>query len=165
MLFYISYILLDARALSADARLLFLQYSCIDTSPVSVYITSPFWDFLLKVRRSGVSCRFWRHIALPYLPPQFVPLWVAPNLLTLLGGLCTFSILLLLSYYDYDYHTATKTDGIVRPPIPSWVWLYCAAAYFTGYTLDGIDGKQARRLKASSPVGMYISVHSVCLMA
>lgn len=69
------------------------------------------------------------------------------------------SILLLLSYYDYNYCSTTCTDGIARPPIPSWVWFYCAAAYFTGYTLDGIDGKQARRLKASSPVGMYMYNH------
>lgn len=66
------------------------------------------------------------------------------------------SIFFLLSYHDYDYRTATNNDGIVRPPIPSWVWLYCAAAYFIGYTLDGIDGKQARRLKITSPVGMSI---------
>ena len=82
-----------------------------------------------------------------------MPRWIAPNLLTLLGGMCMFSVFLILSYFDYDYQTTTNAIGLVRPPIPSWVWIYCGVIYFIGYTLDGIDGKQARKIRMSTPVG------------
>ena len=62
-----------------------------------------------------------------------------------------FSIFLVLSYHDYYYQSSGV--GVVHAPIPSWVWIYCSVVYFVGYTLDGIDGKQARKLKMSSPVG------------
>ena len=55
------------------------------------------------------------------------------------------SISMLLSWYDYDFKNTES--------IPVWVWLYSAVAQFTGYNLDGMDGKQARRTKSSSPVG------------
>ena len=33
------------------------------------------------------------------------------------------------------------------------VWFYSAFAHFMAHTLDGIDGKQARRTGSSSPLG------------
>ena len=59
----------------------------------------------------------------------------------------------LLSYYDPDYLTTYNTVGVVRPPIPRWVWLFCGVSHFVSYTLDGIDGKQARRTKSATPLG------------
>ena len=44
--------------------------------------------------------------------------------------------------------------GIIRDPIPWWVWLYSGVFHFIAHTLDGIDGKQARRTKSSSPLGI-----------
>lgn len=38
-------------------------------------------------------------------------------------------------------------------PVPSWVWLCTAVNIFLAYTLDGIDGKQARRIGLSGPLG------------
>ena len=37
--------------------------------------------------------------------------------------------------------------------LPSWVWYYSAFALFMAHTLDGTDGKQARRTGSSSPLG------------
>ena len=48
--------------------------------------------------------------------------------------------------------------GVVRPPIPTWVWLYAGVTQFTAHTLDGIDGKQARRTGTSSPLGKLYSI-------
>lgn len=78
-----------------------------------------------------------------------------------------FSIFMLLTYFDYDYQATSSKDGTFRSLIPSWVWLYSSAVYFIGYALDGIDGKQARKLKMSSPVGecgvQYAFVHACML--
>ena len=38
-----------------------------------------------------------------------------------------------------------------------WAWLYVAVAHFIAHTLDGIDGKQARRTNSSSPLGQLIT--------
>ena len=37
--------------------------------------------------------------------------------------------------------------------IPSWVWFTIGILLFVSHTLDGIDGKQARRTGSSSPLG------------
>ena len=91
------------------------------------------------------------------LPPQYVPRWVAPNLLTFTGWLMVMFNFALLTYYDPDYLTSYNTVGVVRPPIPRWVWLFCGVSHFTSYTLDGIDGKQARRTKSATPLGELLN--------
>ena len=70
---------------------------------------------------------------------------------------------LLLSFYDWDYNTTYNTLGIVRPPIPHWVWFFCAIMHFASYTLDGIDGKQARRTGSSTPLGEFMQTSSSCV--
>ena len=92
---------------------------------------------------------------MPLPPHQLFPKWVAPNLLTLIGWLFILSNFLLLSIYDWDFNTTSNEEGLPRPPIPRWVWLYCGVSQFVGYTLDGIDGKQARRTGSSTPVGQW----------
>ena len=57
------------------------KYMCHDTSPLNKYIFHPLWNKL-------VLC---------------LPLWVAPNLLTLIGFVCCFLQFLLLAIYDYNY--------------------------------------------------------------
>ncbi|XP_019852769.1 PREDICTED: ethanolaminephosphotransferase 1-like [Amphimedon queenslandica] len=106
----------------------YYKYSCIETNPLTIYFFQPWWRTVVQV----------------------VPLWVAPNLLTLVGFLFHFSIFLLFSFYDYSFFA---TGSSLAGRIPVWVWLYSAVAHFTGHTLDGIDGKQARRTKSSSPLG------------
>lgn len=105
------------------------KYASIDSSPLSQYVMHPFWDYVV----------------------EFVPRSIAPNILTLAGFACTLANALLLTYYDYNF-TASSDDKKTLP-IPPLVWLICALNLFLAHTLDGIDGKQARRTKATGPLG------------
>jgi ethanolaminephosphotransferase len=78
-------------------------------------------------------------------------LWVAPNLITFSGFMLTVINYLLIAFYDYDFSAATHTHD--NYPIPSWVFLFAGVNVFVAYTLDGIDGKQARRTGTSTPLG------------
>jgi len=73
----------------------------------------------------------------------FVPLWVAPNLITIVGLAINISTSLVLVWYC---PTATEVA-------PWWTTFSCALGLFIYQTLDAIDGKQARRTKTSSPLG------------
>ncbi|KAL4703031.1 hypothetical protein ACJJTC_000476 [Scirpophaga incertulas] len=106
------------------------KYNSIDTSILSNYVMHPFWNWCV----------------------QFCPVWVAPNLLTFAGFLLTLLNFLLFSYFDFGFHALTK-DNVTNDQIPSWVWGVCAVNLFVAYTLDGIDGKQARRTGTSGPLG------------
>eukprot|EP00092_Neocalanus_flemingeri_P010195 GFUD01010986.1.p1 GENE.GFUD01010986.1~~GFUD01010986.1.p1 ORF type:complete len:412 (+),score=82.52 GFUD01010986.1:65-1300(+) len=93
-----------------------------------------------------------------------VPLWVAPNLITIVGLAINISTSLVLVWYC---PTATERA-------PWWTTLSCALGLFIYQTLDAIDGKQARRTKTSSPLGelfdhgcdslstVFVSVASAC---
>ncbi|RWS26609.1 ethanolaminephosphotransferase 1-like protein [Leptotrombidium deliense] len=76
-----------------------------------------------------------------------IPEWLAPNVLT-------FTVLnaFLLTLYDYDFCASSDANSNC-PPVPSWVWIFCAVSHFLAHTLDGIDGKQARKTKSSGPLG------------
>uniref|UniRef100_A0A5K3EXR9 Sn-12-diacylglycerol ethanolamine-and cholinephosphotransferase n=1 Tax=Mesocestoides corti TaxID=53468 RepID=A0A5K3EXR9_MESCO len=99
------------------------KYACIDTSPLSNYVMHPFWNCLVG----------------------YFPRWIAPNTLTVLGFCLTVLDFLILTYYDPDFKSCQD--------IPQIIWLLSALLLFTAHTLDGIDGKQARRLGQSSPLG------------
>eukprot|EP00750_Incisomonas_marina_P029598 INCI7200.4.p1 GENE.INCI7200.4~~INCI7200.4.p1 ORF type:complete len:261 (-),score=39.97 INCI7200.4:608-1390(-) len=72
-----------------------------------------------------------------------VPLWIAPNMITLLGlSVNIFGCALMLWY-------SPKLDT----PVPGWVNIVCGVTLFLYQTLDAIDGKQARRTKSSSALG------------
>ncbi|XP_053693053.1 ethanolaminephosphotransferase 1 isoform X2 [Sabethes cyaneus] len=103
------------------------KYNCVDTSVLSVYVMHPFWNWLV----------------------QYCPRWIAPNLLTFTGFLLTVVNFFLIGYYDFGFTAAT----LERNPIPDWVWILAAINLFVAYTLDGIDGKQARRTGTSGPLG------------
>uniref|UniRef100_A0A914X1B3 Ethanolaminephosphotransferase 1 n=1 Tax=Plectus sambesii TaxID=2011161 RepID=A0A914X1B3_9BILA len=103
------------------------KYSCIDNSPIAVYISHPFWNWLVK----------------------FYPEWLAPNTLTLGGFSLVLGSLFLVSAFDYDMN-ANSSGG---QHIPNWIWLVCAICTLLGHTMDGTDGKQARRTGASGPTG------------
>ncbi|XP_015117334.1 ethanolaminephosphotransferase 1 [Diachasma alloeum] len=105
------------------------KYSCLDTSPLSIYIMHPFWNKVV----------------------EFCPKWVAPNVLTFSGFLFTVFNFLMFSYYDYYFYASS--DDHPEPPIPTWIYAFGAFNIFMAYTLDGIDGKQARRTQTSGPLG------------
>jgi len=106
------------------------KYSAKDTSPLSKYVMHPFWNSVIKI----------------------CPMWVAPNLLTFVGFLFTFANWVILAYYDYYYYASSMITPEYQP-IPRWIWLVCAINHFLAHTLDGIDGKQARRTNSSTPLG------------
>ncbi|CAH0596895.1 unnamed protein product [Chrysodeixis includens] len=117
------------------------KYMAIDTSPLSVYVMHPFWNKVVEL----------------------VPKWVAPNVLTFGGFLLIVFNFLLLSYYDYDYTAASTpvyNETVGESPlnghlevIPQSLWYAIGVFLFLAYTLDGIDGKQARRTQTSGPLG------------
>ncbi|OAF70547.1 hypothetical protein A3Q56_01701 [Intoshia linei] len=104
------------------------KYSSIDTSPISKYVMHPFWDRVV----------------------EYVPKWVAPNILTLGGFLFALCSFLLFVYYDDDYNAMSYASTVKIPP---FVWILSSIFIFLSHTLDGIDGKQARRTNTSSPIG------------
>lgn len=74
---------------------------------------------------------------------KWVPLWVAPNLITFVGWL-----LIIVSYVNilrYDY--------TLQKDVPNYCFILTAFCVWAYSTLDAIDGKQARRTKSSSPLG------------
>jgi len=114
------------------------KYSCKDTSPLSNYVMHPFWNFCVKL----------------------CPMWVAPNLLTLVGFLCCVGHYGLLALMDYDYRAGTAPPEVSRlegvpggHTITGYIWVIVAILLFLSHTLDGIDGKQARRTGSSTPLG------------
>ncbi|XP_054015140.1 cholinephosphotransferase 1 isoform X2 [Hylaeus anthracinus] len=72
-----------------------------------------------------------------------VPLWLAPNLITVLGLVVNILTTLILVYYSPD----------ARIEAPRWACFLCALGLFIYQSLDAIDGKQARRTGTSTPLG------------
>ena len=72
------------------------------------------------------------------------PLWLAPNLITLIG----FLFNLVPNFIVFGLY-GQAMDG----PIDSWVLIMIGIAYFIATTLDNCDGKQARRTGTSSAMG------------
>lgn len=104
------------------------KYTCVDTSWFSNHIMHPFWNWIVK----------------------FVPPYVAPNLITFSGFMLTVFNYLLIGYYDYYFRVANGTEEYY---IPRWVFVVAGINVFVAYTLDGIDGKQARKTGTSTPLG------------
>lgn len=74
---------------------------------------------------------------------ELLPLWLAPNAVTLLGfGFIVANVCLLEAYIP----------DLVGPA-PSWVYFSFAFGLWAYSTMDNIDGKQARRTGSSSPLG------------
>lgn len=74
---------------------------------------------------------------------KLLPLWLAPNLVTLLGFFCILINVAFVIVYVPD----------LVGPAPSWLYYSFAASVWMYSTMDNIDGKQARRTGSSSPLG------------
>ncbi|KAI9303730.1 CDP-alcohol phosphatidyltransferase-domain-containing protein [Cunninghamella echinulata] len=105
-------------------NLQYYKYAAVDKSFVSQHILRHYWNFSVKL----------------------FPLWMAPNLITLIGLLfMVFNILLVVIYVpDFDYETQNP---------PSWIFYSFAIGLWLYSTFDNVDGKQARRTGTSSPLG------------
>lgn len=97
------------------------SYRSVDKSPISNHVMRHWWTW----------------------SSHFMPIWLAPNLITTLG------FLVVLVNVITVYFTVPDLVG----PASSWVYLSCAIGLFTYQTMDNIDGKQARRTGTSSPLG------------
>lgn len=120
---------LDHKYLKADQLRGFdhYKYSSVDTSPLAIYISHPFWNWFVN----------------------FYPEWLAPNVLTLAGALVLMGCYTLISVLDWRFEAnSTPTHNL-----PQWVWLLAALCTFSAHLLDGTDGKQARRTGSSGPTG------------
>ena len=72
------------------------------------------------------------------------PLWLAPNIITLCGLMCTMSTYVVFHYYcPFLYGVA-----------PWWAYVMNALAILGYQALDAMDGKQARRTGSGSPLGL-----------
>lgn len=105
------------------------KYSCKDTSPLANYVMHPFWNQFVKI----------------------FPTWLAPNLMTFTGFMLLVIQYVILCCYDPVYNAVNPIEH--TSTIPQWVWWFSFFAQFFSHTLDGCDGKQARRTKTSSPLG------------
>lgn len=72
-----------------------------------------------------------------------LPMWLAPNLITLTGLIWLFAAYAGMWYYAPEF----------LGPAPRWAYLLNGIAIIVYTNLDCIDGKQARRTKSSSPLG------------
>ena len=83
---------------------------------------------------------FWTYLT------DCLPLWLAPNMVTTLGGLHCALAYGTLWYYSPDFNSS----------VPDWVVRLASYCTFAYYTLDCMDGKQARRTGSSSPLGQLL---------
>lgn len=71
-----------------------------------------------------------------------MPLWLAPNMITLIGLALNGGSFFLLLFEKLTYGTSNPGT-----------YIYCGVSLFIYQTLDAIDGKQARRTKTAGPLG------------
>ncbi|KAG6712700.1 hypothetical protein I3842_05G115400 [Carya illinoinensis] len=97
------------------------KYSGVDHSYAAKYVLQPFWSRVVN----------------------FFPLWMPPNMITLMG----FILLGISALLGYIYSPRLDT------PPPRWVYVAHGLLLFLYQTFDAVDGKQARRTNSSSPLG------------
>lgn len=80
-----------------------------------------------------------------------LPMWVAPNLITMVGF-----TQLIICFCMTVYYSPTLTETL-----PPWLLFVNGCALWLRQCLDAMDGKQARRTGASTPVGEFFD-HGLC---
>jgi ethanolaminephosphotransferase len=76
-----------------------------------------------------------------------LPLWLAPNAVTIISSLSIVITTAVLCFYS-------GLDMTTRPDLS--ILMLATAGYFVYNVLDVCDGRQARRLKVSSPLGQLL---------
>lgn len=97
------------------------KYSSVDKSPISHYVLRHYWNFCV----------------------EFLPLWLAPNMVTLIGFFFVIGNVALQQLMDPS----------LSGPQYAWVSYSYAFGVWAYSTMDNIDGKQARRTGTSSGLG------------
>ncbi|CAG7924446.1 unnamed protein product [Penicillium olsonii] len=97
------------------------KYSSVDKSFISNYILRHYWNAFVEL----------------------VPMWMAPNMVTLLGFVWIVANVFLIELAVPD----------MVGPGPGWIYFSFALGMWMYSTLDNVDGKQARRTGTSSGLG------------
>jgi ethanolaminephosphotransferase len=84
---------------------------------------------------------------------ELLPMWLAPNMVTTIGGLHCAVVYFILWWYAADFDVSPPDWAVM---LSGW----CSVAY---YTLDCMDGKQARRTGSSSPLGQLFDHGFDCI--
>jgi ethanolaminephosphotransferase len=95
----------------------------------------------------GDRSLLYQHVLSPlaqFCVDHFTPVWVAPNVITLLGLVGVIAVTAL----------GLALDPSMTGPCPSWFSYLLASSIFVYQTLDNMDGKQARKTGSSSALGM-----------
>ena len=114
------------------------------------YIEDQYIDKLINYKYSGGdNSILYRFVINPFCNwfVNYLPKWLAPNVVTISGFFFNLFNFILTTYY-------TGWKG--GPSMPSWAIIACVISYTTYIIFDYTDGKQARRLKASSPLGLLV---------
>ncbi|VEU20439.1 DEKNAAC101327 [Brettanomyces naardenensis] len=74
---------------------------------------------------------------------KIFPLWMAPNMVTLLGLVFNIVALAVVFYYDPNFDQ----------PSPSWTYYFYGFCIFMYQTFDACDGIHARKTGQSGPLG------------
>ena len=113
------------------------------------YISHKYYNKIIsyqyKSSDSSISYKYFMSPLCDYLV-NFFPKWLAPNVITVSGFFLNLLYFLITGYY-------TRFKGGFIPP---WACFFSAFCYFLYMVLDNIDGKQARRTKSSSPLGLLV---------
>ncbi|KAF2459823.1 hypothetical protein BDY21DRAFT_336582 [Lineolata rhizophorae] len=97
------------------------KYSSVDKSLLSRYVLKHYWNAFVEL----------------------LPMWLAPNMVTLIGFFFILGNVALLELAIPD----------LVGPGPSWVYYSFGLGLWMYSTMDNIDGKQARRTGTSSGLG------------
>ncbi|KAI5780725.1 sn-1,2-diacylglycerol cholinephosphotransferase-like protein [Peziza echinospora] len=111
----------DSLSYEALSNLKTYKYQAVDKSFISNYILKHYWNWAVEL----------------------LPLWLAPNAVTLIGFCFILTNIVCLEIFMPD----------LVGPGPSWLYYSFAAGLWMYSTMDNIDGKQARRTQSSSPLG------------
>lgn len=84
---------------------------------------------------------------------KYFPTNLAPNMITLIGAIIHISSSLLFTLYSPSF----------TPSRPSFTYFYAALTLFIYQIMDIADGKQARRLNLSSPLGQLFDHGLDCI--
>jgi phosphatidylglycerophosphate synthase len=105
-------------------------------------------DALQHYKYTGTDLSLLANTVLKYywnwVTDHIFPLWIAPNVITLMGLICLF-----LNYITTFYFCPVLPG--CEPP--RWFYLFVAVNIFLYQTFDNVDGKQARRTGTSSALG------------
>ncbi|CAK93085.1 unnamed protein product (macronuclear) [Paramecium tetraurelia] len=119
------------------------------------YVNPQYYENLRRFKYSGQNLSILYNWFLGDMAQWVVdqlPTTVAPNLITITGFcnlLTSFALIFILNpMFDQD--------------LPQWASLYIAWTIFVYQTLDNADGKQARRTKQSTALGMLMDHGSDC---